>query len=115
MPFSNWCGSPASARSRRSSPTAPSARATTRVRPTPWGRGGGGAAGGAAALARVAARPPPPLAGPWRALDPSTRLDIRELAPEDSTALVRAVLRGEPPPELAVLVEKTQGNPFFIQ
>src|SRR2546427_5655915 len=57
----------------------------------------------------------PPIAEPWRELRHCVRLDIRELGPEESTTLVRAVLRGEPPPELAALIEKTQGNPFFIE
>jgi class 3 adenylate cyclase/tetratricopeptide (TPR) repeat protein len=57
----------------------------------------------------------PPIAEPWVALEHCARLELRELAPEDSTALVRELLHGEPPAELATLIEKTQGNPFFIE
>jgi class 3 adenylate cyclase/tetratricopeptide (TPR) repeat protein len=57
----------------------------------------------------------PPIAEPWSTLEHCTRLQLRELAPEDSTALVRELLRGDPPAELAALVEKAQGNPFFIE
>jgi len=56
-----------------------------------------------------------PIAEPWVALEHCARLELRVLAPEDSTALVRELLHGEPPAELATLIEKTQGNPFFVE
>ncbi len=57
----------------------------------------------------------PPIAEPWRELAHCARLEIQELSPADSAALVRAVLRGTPPPGLDALIERTQGNPFFIE
>src|SRR5262245_11686454 len=57
----------------------------------------------------------PPIPEPWRELDHCARIPIQELSAESSTALVGALLRGEPPPELAALLEKAQGNPFFIE
>ncbi|HET9221725.1 MAG TPA: adenylate/guanylate cyclase domain-containing protein, partial [Roseiflexaceae bacterium] len=76
-------------------------------------------------LARAAARGPllillgyrldPPIAEPWRELEHCTRLEIRELPAAGSIELVRALLRGEPPAELTALIEKAQGNPFFVE
>jgi tetratricopeptide (TPR) repeat protein len=57
----------------------------------------------------------PPIPEPWRDLAHAARVAIGELAPEDSVALVRALLRDEPPPALTELIEKAQGNPFFIE
>ncbi|MFL5804433.1 MAG: tetratricopeptide repeat protein [Roseiflexaceae bacterium] len=57
----------------------------------------------------------PPIAEPWRELAHCTRLEIRELSSTDSAALVQAVLRGAPPSGLEALIEKAQGNPFFIE
>jgi tetratricopeptide (TPR) repeat protein len=48
-------------------------------------------------------------------LDYCARIEIRELSPEGSSALVRALLLGEPPAELTALIERTQGNPFFVE
>ncbi|MBK9712031.1 MAG: tetratricopeptide repeat protein [Kouleothrix sp.] len=79
-------------------------------------------------LARLARRAPeaalllifgyrlePPIPEPWRELAHCARVEIRELAPERSSALLRALLRGEPPPELTEQIEKAQGNPFFVE
>jgi class 3 adenylate cyclase/tetratricopeptide (TPR) repeat protein len=78
-----------------------------------------------ARLARAAERGPllillgyrldPPIAEPWRELAHCARLEIRELAPAGSIELVRALLRSEPPSELSALIEKAQGNPFFVE
>lgn len=57
----------------------------------------------------------PPIPEPWCELDHCDRLLIRELSQEGTGALVRALLRGDPPPELAGLIEKAQGNPFFVE
>jgi tetratricopeptide (TPR) repeat protein len=57
----------------------------------------------------------PLIAEPWCALAHCLRLPIRELSQDGTAALVRALLRGEPPPELTTLLEKAQGNPFFIE
>ena len=43
------------------------------------------------------------------------RIEVRELSPESSTDLMRALLLGEPPAELTALIERTQGNPFFVE
>jgi predicted ATPase len=60
-------------------------------------------------------RPDPHIPESWRDLPHCVRLSVGELGPEGSEALVRALLRGEPPPELAGLIERAQGNPFFIE
>jgi class 3 adenylate cyclase/tetratricopeptide (TPR) repeat protein len=52
---------------------------------------------------------------PWRELPHVTRLLIEELPPSDAAALVRELLGGTPPAGLERLVEKAQGNPFFIE
>jgi predicted ATPase/class 3 adenylate cyclase len=57
----------------------------------------------------------PPIAEPWRDLDYCARIEVRELSPESSIDLMRALLLGEPPAELAALIERTQGNPFFVE
>jgi class 3 adenylate cyclase/tetratricopeptide (TPR) repeat protein len=57
----------------------------------------------------------PPIAEPWRDLDYCARIELRELSPEASIDLMRALLLGEPPAELAALIERTQGNPFFVE
>jgi class 3 adenylate cyclase/tetratricopeptide (TPR) repeat protein len=57
----------------------------------------------------------PPIAEPWRELSNCARIEVRELSAEGSMALARELLRGEPPPELTMLIEKTQGNPFFVE
>src|SRR5262249_57822140 len=56
----------------------------------------------------------PPIAEPWRELEYCARIEVRELSPEGSTALMRALLLAEPPAELTALIERTQGNPFFV-
>ncbi|MDQ2997526.1 MAG: tetratricopeptide repeat protein, partial [Chloroflexota bacterium] len=57
----------------------------------------------------------PPIAEPWRELEYCARIEVRELSPESSIDLMRALLRGEPPAELTTLIERTQGNPFFVE
>jgi len=57
----------------------------------------------------------PPIAEPWRELANCARIEVRELSAEGSMALARELLRGEPPTELTTLIEKTQGNPFFVE
>ncbi|HET9224824.1 MAG TPA: tetratricopeptide repeat protein, partial [Roseiflexaceae bacterium] len=57
----------------------------------------------------------PPIAEPWRELEYCARIEVRELSPESSIDLMRALLLGEPPAELAALIERTQGNPFFVE
>jgi class 3 adenylate cyclase/tetratricopeptide (TPR) repeat protein len=57
----------------------------------------------------------PPLDEPWRALPHSVHVQLAELTPEGSATLARAMLRGEPPPELEQRLERAQGNPFFIE
>jgi len=57
----------------------------------------------------------PPIAEPWRELSNCARIEVRELSPEGSMALARELLRGEPPAQLTTLIEKTQGNPFFVE
>lgn len=66
-------------------------------------------------LLLLAYRTDPRIDEPWTDLAHSYRLELRELSPECSTALAEALLNDAPPPDLAALLEKTQGNPFFIE
>lgn len=69
----------------------------------------------AALLILIGYRLDPPIAEPWRELGHCARIEIRELSAESSAALVQALLRGDPPPHLAALIDRAQGNPFFIE
>ncbi|GAB4216184.1 MAG: adenylate/guanylate cyclase domain-containing protein [Roseiflexaceae bacterium] len=60
-------------------------------------------------------RTEPLIDEPWRSLPHCVGIAVGELDAEGGAALVRALLRGEPPPELAGLIERAQGNPFFIE
>lgn len=60
-------------------------------------------------------RPEPPIEAPWDALPHTLRLRLGELSPDDSAALPGALLGGSPPPALLPLLERAQGNPFFIE
>jgi class 3 adenylate cyclase/tetratricopeptide (TPR) repeat protein len=57
----------------------------------------------------------PPIAEPWRELEYCARIEVRELSPDSSIDLMRALLLGEPPAELTAQIERTQGNPFFVE
>lgn len=57
----------------------------------------------------------PTIPEPWSAQPNCLRLELHELSAESCAQLLRELLRGEPPPELANLLDKTQGNPFFIE
>jgi tetratricopeptide (TPR) repeat protein len=60
-------------------------------------------------------RPEPPIAAPWDDLPLTTRMTLGELGPEQSVALLDALLGGDPPPAILPLLDRTQGNPFFIE
>jgi class 3 adenylate cyclase/tetratricopeptide (TPR) repeat protein len=60
-------------------------------------------------------RPDPPIEEPWSDLSLTTRLELEELTMEDSIELLAAMLNGPPPPEVLPLLERTQGNPYFIE
>ncbi|NJN66593.1 MAG: tetratricopeptide repeat protein [Chloroflexaceae bacterium] len=60
-------------------------------------------------------RPDPPIDEPWGTLPTTTRLELDELTTEDSIELLAAMLNGPPPPEVLPLLERTQGNPYFIE
>ena len=48
-------------------------------------------------------------------LPTATRLVFGELSPESSTALLAALLDGPAPSAMLPLLDRTQGNPFFIE
>ncbi len=54
-------------------------------------------------------------AEPWKELETTLCLELHELTPEHSTALIEALLEGNVPSGMETLLERTQGNPFFIQ
>jgi len=60
-------------------------------------------------------RPSPPIPELWANLPTTTRLTLDELSRENSAALLAALLDDQPPSELRTLLERTQGNPFFIE
>jgi class 3 adenylate cyclase/predicted ATPase len=60
-------------------------------------------------------RPEPPIEAPWDQLKLTLRLQLGELTPADSAALLGALLGGAPPPDILPLLDRTQGNPFFIE
>jgi len=60
-------------------------------------------------------RPDPPIPAPWDGHPDTVRVRLGELPAADSTALLAALLGVEPPPALLPLLERTQGNPFFIE
>lgn len=63
----------------------------------------------------VCYRPDPSMGEPWTNLATTRRLVLHELSREHSTAMLEAILKGPPPPEIIKLIERTQGNPFFIE
>ncbi len=60
-------------------------------------------------------RPEPPIEAPWDDLPLTERLVLGELSSRDSAALLAALLAGSPPPAILPLLDRTQGNPFFIE
>ncbi|MCG8351372.1 MAG: tetratricopeptide repeat protein [Chloroflexales bacterium] len=60
-------------------------------------------------------RSDPPIPEPWAALPYAQRLVVRELSSEESANLLTALLDGEPPQAITPLLERSQGNPFFIE
>ncbi|MFV9503057.1 MAG: adenylate/guanylate cyclase domain-containing protein [Oscillochloridaceae bacterium umkhey_bin13] len=60
-------------------------------------------------------RPEPPIAAPWDGLPLTHRLRLGELSAADSTTLLAALLEGDPPAAILPLLDRTQGNPFFIE
>ncbi len=66
-------------------------------------------------LIAVTYRSDPAFAEPWINLPTTIRQEVRELSPNHSTAMLEAILHGPPPPEILGLIERTQGNPFFIE
>jgi predicted ATPase len=60
-------------------------------------------------------RPDPPIPAPWDERPETVRVRLGELAAADSAALLAALLGVEPPASLLPLLERTQGNPFFIE
>jgi class 3 adenylate cyclase/tetratricopeptide (TPR) repeat protein len=68
-----------------------------------------------AVLLLLTYRPNPPISAPWLDLPSTTTLALRDLSPTDSTALIASLLEGRAPAGLEQIVERTQGNPFFIE
>lgn len=60
-------------------------------------------------------RPDPPISAPWDGRTLTELLRLPELSPESSAALLSAILGGDPPAEILALLDRTQGNPFFIE
>ena len=57
----------------------------------------------------------PPIEAPWDNLPLTQRVVLGELSTNDSAALLAALLGGSPPPAILPLLDRTQGNPFFIE
>lgn len=60
-------------------------------------------------------RPDQDFAEPWLDMPNAQRVELGELSPEASALFVQALLAGPPPAELSPLIDRTQGNPFFIE
>lgn len=60
-------------------------------------------------------RPDPPIPEPWTNLPITIRIALNELDHQESEQLLRSMLNGTPPPEIVPLLDRTQGNPFFIE
>jgi class 3 adenylate cyclase/predicted ATPase len=74
-----------------------------------------GAISGKPLLVTLSYRPDPPISEPWIDLPHSLRVSLSELTTEDGTALLAALLGGDPPAEVLPFFNRTQGNPFFIE
>jgi len=66
-------------------------------------------------LVALGYRPDPAFAEPWRNLAHGLYIEVGELSARESAALLEQLLDDQPPPELLVLLEKTQGNPLFVE
>lgn len=73
------------------------------------------AASGRALALIVTYRPEMASPAPWESLPGTVRIELGELSPDDSQALLAALLGGPPPREILPLLNRTQGNPFFIE
>ena len=60
-------------------------------------------------------RTDPSISEPWASFAHGRRLELRELDAAGSAMLIGELLGSEPPAELTAALEKTQGNPFFIE
>lgn len=69
----------------------------------------------AAVLLILGYRPDSAFSPPWRDLDTVTTLALGELSDAASWSLVAALLDSEPPAGLHPLVERAQGNPYFLE
>jgi class 3 adenylate cyclase/tetratricopeptide (TPR) repeat protein len=60
-------------------------------------------------------RPDPSIDESWSTLPTTTRLLLHELPAESSQSLLTALLDGPPPQAILPLLNRSQGNPFFIE
>ncbi len=60
-------------------------------------------------------RPEPVIEEPWTALSTTTRVVLDELPRDQSADLLEKLLQAPPPPEMLDLLDRTEGNPFFIE
>lgn len=60
-------------------------------------------------------RPDPPIPAPWDERPTTVSVRLAELSPADSAALLTALLGADPPEPILPLLDRTQGNPFFIE
>ncbi|NJK82238.1 MAG: tetratricopeptide repeat protein [Chloroflexaceae bacterium] len=60
-------------------------------------------------------RPAPPIDEPWCDLATCQRIELKELSPERGRELLATLLNDTPPPAITTLLDRTQGNPFYIE
>jgi tetratricopeptide (TPR) repeat protein len=60
-------------------------------------------------------RPSPPIDQPWKGDASTVLLELSELSQEKSIDMLTALLGGPPPPAILPLLERTQGNPLYIE
>ncbi len=73
------------------------------------------AAAGVPLLLMLNYRPDPPINEPWCTPNHTTRMVLSDLSSQDSEDLLLALLDGSPPQAILPLLERSQGNPFFVE
>jgi class 3 adenylate cyclase/tetratricopeptide (TPR) repeat protein len=73
------------------------------------------AAPASALLLILSYRGEPPIAEPWRELPHATTIALGELTPHEGATLLNALLPGAGAADLSIIIERTQGNPFFLE
>ncbi|HMP39081.1 MAG TPA: adenylate/guanylate cyclase domain-containing protein [Roseiflexaceae bacterium] len=63
----------------------------------------------------LAYRSDPPIPQPWLALPHTLQVVLGELTPDEGAALIHELLPGALAVDIDLIIERTQGNPFFLE